>query len=130
MDTEAIKQQCLERLRVLYPEPWFVFWGIGAGVHCDEAMAFVRPHGETSAAIWVSDSLPLIELLGQLEQAPEANADAKIAQSSNYVADDEVRPRVVWFANGRVVRIAEDATGPYLAVGTDFHTKDTVFFDL
>lgn len=32
-------------------------------------------------------------------------AEAKLAQSTNYVADDDTYPTCVWFANGRVVSV-------------------------
>lgn len=129
MDTEQMKQQCLERLRVVYPEPWFVWWGIGAGVHCEEAIALVRPHGERGGCASVSDSLPISELLAQLMDAPIVDSEASLAQSGNYVADDAVQPKAVWFANGRYVRLVRiDGQESYLAVGTDFRTKDELFF--
>lgn len=52
----------------------------------------------------------------------EAAFNAAKAQSRNYVADEEVMPEKVTFANGRVVYIAENKTpgvhhGVYLEVG-------------
>ena len=126
MDTEQLKQQCLDRLRVLYPEPWFVWWGIGTGVHCEEAMAFVRPHGERSTQVNVSDGMALPELLAFLLTSSEVDAEASVRQSGNYVADDPVHPTIVWFANGRVVRL-QGGENPYLGVGTDFRERDTIF---
>lgn len=128
MDSKQMEQKCLERLRAVFPEPWFVWWGIGAGVHCEEAMGFVRPHGDHAGCFSVTDSLPLSELLCQLQTMPEVNTAASLAQSGNYVVDDAARPQVVWFNNGRVVRIAKDEAGCHLAIGTDFQTKDQVFF--
>lgn len=40
-----------------------------------------------------------------------------LAQSTNYVADDEVLPTQVDFANGRVVRVATNYGKPYLQIG-------------
>lgn len=37
-------------------------------------------------------------------------------QTSNYIADDAVRPSVVQFNNGRTVKIITDADGPHLDV--------------
>lgn len=37
-------------------------------------------------------------------------------QTSNYIADDAVRPQAVQFNNGRAVRILTDEQGPYLGV--------------
>lgn len=47
--------------------------------------------------------------------------EAAMAQSGNYVADDEVVPREVCFANGRVVRIACSSRG-FLEVGMSERT--------
>jgi transcriptional regulator with XRE-family HTH domain len=41
-------------------------------------------------------------------------AEKSLAQSTNYVADDELYPHVVWFANGRTVSIA---SGGHLEIG-------------
>jgi predicted nuclease with TOPRIM domain len=43
-----------------------------------------------------------------------AELEGKLAQSTNYVADDELYPHVVWFANGRTVSIA---SGGHLEIG-------------
>ncbi len=129
MDAKAIEQKCLDRLRELYPEPWFVWWGIAAGEHCGTAQAHVMPHGERVISVPVSDDMPITELLEFLEKAPVVDSEASLAQSGNYVADESVRPRVIWFNNGRVVRLVNpDGQEPYLSVGTDFHTKDKIFF--
>ncbi len=43
-----------------------------------------------------------------------AELEGKLGQSTNYVADDELYPHVVWFANGRTVSIA---SGGHLEIG-------------
>ncbi len=43
-----------------------------------------------------------------------AELEGKLAQSTNYVADDVLYPHVVWFANGRTVSIA---SGGHLEIG-------------
>ncbi len=54
-------------------------------------------------------------LAAAIKRAEEA--EAKLAQSTNYVADDEIYPHVVWFANGRSVRIA---SGGHLDVDFEY----------
>lgn len=129
MDIETMRQRCLERLREIYPEPWFVWWGVGAGIHCDEAVAVVRPFGERAGAATVSDSLPIAELLEQLLATPPVDPEATLAQGGNYVTDDAVHPQAVWFNNGRIVKLVKpDGQSPYLWVGTDYQAKDNIFF--
>jgi len=43
-----------------------------------------------------------------------AELEGKLGQSTNYVADDELYPHIVWFANGRTVSIA---SGGHLEIG-------------
>jgi hypothetical protein len=48
--------------------------------------------------------------------------DAATAQSRNYVADEEVMPERITFANGRVVTIADNKTpGVHLGVYLEVH---------
>ena len=55
--------------------------------------------------------------VGALDLAKQA-WDAAKAQSRNYVADEEVTPEKITFANGRVVWIADNKTeGVFLEVG-------------
>lgn len=46
----------------------------------------------------------------------EAAFDAALAQSGNYVANDDTDPTYVAFANGRIVRLSEATEGPFLTV--------------
>ena len=48
---------------------------------------------------------------------------SKLAQSTNYVADDEVFPTKVTFANGRTVAIANRPEGPFLTVGLESRSQ-------
>lgn len=54
----------------------------------------------------------------------EAAFDAAIAQSGNYVANDDTRPTTVIFANGRAVRIA-NTDPPSLRISPPNPSRDS-----
>lgn len=67
-DTD-LREACITELKRLYPEPWFVEWGVFAPTPGHPGAAYVSPHGsEDASEIATCDKIE--QMLSDLRSRP------------------------------------------------------------